>query len=311
MIRLRYDTTIGGVRHGTGSLLHLDPAMETELLARGDADTGTGIYSRDPSGKITGLQADGDVIGLQIHPYYHFHGFAGSQFTGDGKFFDLVGINHGERGTSLSDAQMFADPGYISTADPVSGATDSVLRIPAINFDYSAGEKLILWMLGKWTPEGSSMPMIGDGFNTSQRGWQILVRTDGRFQLVLYGAAVAYGGSGVYVPFDGNLHDFGIVIDGQNRKYCHWVDGIIDPNFGSSYIDFYPTSDFDTRTMNTVNIGASSPAPGGTAGIKTATRALVVLRLPATYPVPAIASITTVFQQLRSSPGKLILASAF
>src|SRR5687768_15394823 len=152
MIRLRYDTTIGGVRHGKGSLLHLGPAVEAELLTRGDADTATGIYNRDASGKITGLQGDnGEIIGLKVHPYYHFHGFAGNQVMGDGKFLDLSGINHGVRGANLSDSQMFAVAGFVSTVDPTSVAPDSVIRVPSVNFDYSGGEKLIVWWFGKAT----------------------------------------------------------------------------------------------------------------------------------------------------------------
>lgn len=38
MICLLYDTTIDGVRHGKGSILGLDPAIEAGLIAEGDAD---------------------------------------------------------------------------------------------------------------------------------------------------------------------------------------------------------------------------------------------------------------------------------
>ncbi len=37
MIRLLYDTTIGGVRFGQGALVELDSALEEELIAEGDA----------------------------------------------------------------------------------------------------------------------------------------------------------------------------------------------------------------------------------------------------------------------------------
>lgn len=39
MIRLLYDTTIDGVRHGKGSMLTLDAETEAQLKAEGDADS--------------------------------------------------------------------------------------------------------------------------------------------------------------------------------------------------------------------------------------------------------------------------------
>lgn len=248
-----------------------------------------------------------------VHTAYHFHGYAGNQVAGDSKFFDLSGINHAVRGANLSDAQLFTTAGYVSTIDPTAPAPDSVLRIPAVNFDYSAGEKLIVWMLGKWTPEGSAIPMIGDGYSATegQRGWAIRVASTGKAQPVLYGATSGFGGSTSGVPFDGTLHDFGVVLDGEGKQYCMWVDGAVDSLFGSGYLTFNSGTDHDTLSTNTVNIGSSTPAPGGTLGIATAVRACVILRLSAATAVPAVASITDVFKELRTNPGKLILASAF
>jgi hypothetical protein len=232
---------------------------------------------------------------------------------GDGKFFDLAGINHGLRGANLSETAMFATPGYVSTLDPTTATPDSSLRIPAINFDYSSGEKLIVWMLGKWTPEASAQAAIGDGYGTSagQRGWAIRVSPTGKVQPILYGASIGYGGASGATAFDGTLHDFAVVLDGQNRQYCTWVDGAIDSSFGARYVTFSADADYDTKTTNTVNLGSSAPAPGGTLGMASAVRACVILRLPATYPTPTPSSFTAVFSQLRANPGKLILGSAF
>lgn len=38
MIRLLYDTTVDGIRHGKGAILALDPPIETSLMAQGNAD---------------------------------------------------------------------------------------------------------------------------------------------------------------------------------------------------------------------------------------------------------------------------------
>lgn len=319
MIRLRYDTTIGGVRHGKGSLLHLDPTTEAELLMRGDADTNTGInaeiYSRNASGEIIGLQGDnGKVIGLQIHPYYHFHGFAGNQFAGDSKFFDLTGINHGIRGANLSDAQMFADSGYVSTVDPAPGATDSAIRIPAINFDYAGGEKLIVWWLGAGIPEGADVPVMGDGYGTGsvQHGWRLRMKADGKFDLALWGDIQENSGPSHTVVFDAALHSLAFAFDGTARAHGMWVDEIHHASFGSSLASFGGGAVIDTRSSNTVNVGASRPASASTTdGAAIKTRALVLIRLPAAYSMPSVATLSMLFGQLRANPAKLILASAF
>lgn len=43
MIRLLYDTTIGGIRHGAGSILDLDSATEAQLIFEGDADLSVAV----------------------------------------------------------------------------------------------------------------------------------------------------------------------------------------------------------------------------------------------------------------------------
>lgn len=293
MIRLLFDKTVGGMRYGEGAILDLGTVLESQLIASGDAANAT-------------LEA--------LHPYYHFHGFAGDQAADDSVFYDKSGINHAVRGANLSVSQLWTTaPGYASTIDPVTGLTDSVLRIPAINFDYSSGEKLIVWMLGKWTPEGDETGMIGDGYNTpaGRRGWQIRVMPTGKVQPVLRGATSGFGGALTSTPFDGTLRDFGVVLDGQAKKYCVWIDGVVDTFFSSAYLTFSNGTDFDTKSTNTVNIGSVTPAPGDTTGIATTVRACVILRLPASYAVPTVASMTAAFKQLRANPGKLLLANAF
>lgn len=256
------------------------------------------------------------------HPYYHFHGYAGLQLAGDGKFLDLSGANHGLRGVHLSESQMFAAGGYISTINPATGAPDSTIHIPNLNFDYAGGEKLIIWWLGKATPEGADVPFLGDGFSSlaGQRGWRLRVRTDGKFEGALWGEGQSSGLASDGVVFDGTLHSLAIVWDGENRAYGMWSDEVYQwassplSEFGLNLVGFNPSVAQDTRNSNTVNIGASrpaSPADGGEAhGIAVATRALVIMRFPSGYVLHDCLTLTSIFQQLRTNPGKLILESA-
>lgn len=249
-----------------------------------------------------------------VHTGYHFHGFAGDQLPDDTVFFDKSGINHAVRGTNLSVSQLWTTAtGYASTINPVGGSTDSVLRIPAVNFDYTSGEKLIVWWLGKITAEAGNEFFIGDGYSTTagQRGWAIRAASTQKLQLALYGSTSTFGASSTATPFNGALHDIGLVLDGAGKQYCVWVDGAVDATWGSGYVSLAAGAAFDTLSTNTINIGSSTPSPGGSLGIATTTRACVIMRLSAATPVPAAASITSVFQQLRVNPGKLILAGAF
>ena len=81
---------------------------------------------------------------------YFFHGYAGDQLSTDTKFYDKSGAgNDGSLGANLSVGNAWANPGFISTINPVGGSTDSVIRLPNLNFDYNAGEKQAMYWLGK------------------------------------------------------------------------------------------------------------------------------------------------------------------
>lgn len=249
------------------------------------------------------------------HPRYHFHGYADDQITGDSKFFDRTALgNHGVRGANLTEAQMFANAGYMSTIDPIGGATDSVIRLPNINLDYNSGEKIILWWLGKITPEGAAVEFMGDGgFSTSYAGWSIRVSTTGKMQLKLADATSTYfSGTSTSTAFDGSLHSIGVTLDGAARKACVWVDETLDALNPAGPIALNGGNPIDTRNSNTFNIGTNLPASAGsTSGIATQTRGLHILRLSTTDVMPSHAVLTNVFKQLRVNPSKPILGGAF
>lgn len=250
------------------------------------------------------------------HPRYHFLGYGGENVTGDSKFFDRSGMgNHAVRGANLSEANMLANAGYVSTVDPVGGSADSVLRIPNLNFDYAGGEKLIMYWLGKATAEGASVRGLGDGYGASYPGFATLVYSTGGLQLVLSdGTGQYFSSSTVETPFDGNLHSIAVVLDGEGRRIGMWVDEVICAFLGGAYGSFGGGAAIDTRNSNTFNIGAvHSAATIGAApfGIATQTRALHLLRLGASDPLPSITTMTQVFTQLRPDPSKPILGGAF
>ncbi|ODT75482.1 MAG: hypothetical protein ABS69_10740 [Nitrosomonadales bacterium SCN 54-20] len=292
MIRFLNDETVAGYRHGKGSVATFDTATEAALIQQGDAVA----YDTNAA-----------------HPYYHFHGFSGTQSADDDKFYDLTGLNHASRGANLSTSQLWTtNAGYASTIDPIGGATDSVLRIPNLNYDYAGGEKLIIWWLGKVTAEGSGARMMGDGYGTTAGQWGIRfnLESSGKIQFVISDAAEIYS-SMPSTSISARLASFAIILDGQSRKHGMWIDEAFAMP-GGSYTVLGSGAAIDTRNSNTFNVGTSyAAAAASTVGIATATRALAILRLPASYAMPSVGTLTNVFQQLRVNPGKLILASAF
>jgi hypothetical protein len=245
---------------------------------------------------------------------YHFHGFAGQQIIGDPSFFDISGNKHdGLFGANLSNASAWANPGYVSTVNPAAGVTDSVIRMPNLNFNYNGGEKLILWWLGKVTPEAAGTYMMGDGGVTgSSPGVRIRINTNGTSQITVIDAVSSgFSGSSVVVA-DGNLHCMAWVLDGAARKFATWVDAAPAPFLNGGYSPFNPAMSFDTRNNNSFQIGSSSPkSAASTDGIATQTRAFVMLKLGPDDPIPTVAQLTTLFQSLRRDPGKIVLESAF
>jgi hypothetical protein len=291
------------------------------------------IYRDEKGSNLTPDEGDANMRALNaavesktIHPYYYFHGYAGNQLTGDAVFFDLAAGNHAVRGGNLSDGtssgQMFEFPGYVATKAPASGFTDSCLRIPGLNFDYAGGEKLFIFWRGIAAGNGigAETAIMGDGWGTGtsgtgQRGVQIRTTVLGKVYLVLYGASGGVGAGSTAVCFDGtNVHDFAFMIDGENKKYGMWVDGVFEPNHANTYQTFSSGTAFDTKNGNTFNLGAAQASPGATTqpqgGEATRIRCAVIIRLPTTYPAPPVATVTAAVQALRTRPGKLLLAGA-
>jgi len=297
-------------RDANGALCMVDPDNEQQAAY-------VAQLAMDAAGNVIGLNnpSSGGLIPLSaaVSPFYHFHGFAGNQLAGDPKFFDLAAGNHGVFGANLSNSAAWSNAGYVSTVDPAAGVTDSVIRIPSLNFDYSGGEKLIVWWLGAATPEGADVTLMGDGSNTTagNQGVRIRMTTAGKLSNVLYGQGnSAFSGTTTGAPFDGSLHSFSVMFDGATKKYGMWVDDVLDASIPNSYAQLAAGVDVDTRTTNTFNIGASSRSPGGTEGSAVKTRALVILRLPAAKSVPLASELTSLFTALRANAGKPIAYGA-
>ena len=162
------------------------------------------------------------------------------------------------------------------------------------------------------TPEGADSAIFGDGTATTAgtHGIRVRAKTTGKFDIAMYGATLAFSGSGDSVVFDGTLHSFSFLFDGTNKTHGLWSDEVYQPSFGSAYGLFSSGTGFDTKTTNTFNVGAASASPGTTDGVAVKTRALVILRLPAGAATPSVATMTALFKQLRANPSKPLAMGA-
>src|SRR5690606_759564 len=138
---------------------------------------------------------------------------------------------------------------------------------------------------------------------------------DGKYDLALYGDTSGFSGPSHAAVFDGTLHSLAFAFDGTAKMHGMWSDEAHPATFGPLYGPFGSRRSFDTKNRNILHLGCPRPAPAasGSAGDGAAlkTRALVIMRLPASYLMPSVGQLTTVLQQLRANPAKLILASAF
>jgi len=256
------------------------------------------------------VSADGNVL---VHPRTHFQGCSALQTSGDAVFYDIAAGNHGVFGANLSRAQAWASAGFVSTIDPVGGSTDSVIRIPAPNFDYVGGESLLVMWSGQVTPEGADTTVMGTSYGSPVSGVRVRCKTTGQLDFALYqaGGANAFSSattnSAAGKPFVASeTHSFAFWVNGISRTHAVWVDGAInvaEAAFGAGVA-------IDTKTMNTWNIGAGSASPGGTEGTATKTNALAILRFAAADSLPTIAKLSAVAAQWRAAPHRTILPGA-
>lgn len=253
-------------------------------------------------------------MSLTAHSAYFHHSFAGNQTSADSALYDISGnIADGLPGADLAAMwDVVDDTLFAVTADPDTGVTDSVIRLPNLNPDYNGGEKIIGWWLGHVTAEVAAAEMMGDGTATSGPGIAVRINTNGTHQLVLSdGTTTTFSGSASVAVADGELRSLAFAINGEDKTYCLWTDDVPFSNV-ATYQSLASGVERDTRNANTWNIGCARPkSAASTAGIVTQTRALVMCRLGADDEMPSVARLTQIFKALRRAPGHLIRSDAF
>lgn len=326
-ITLLQSVRIGGVVQASGTTLTVDDAIGSDLVARKAATNNSPFYGdvpvtasktltggsiiSGPSGHLFEVSASGRLPN-EAHPRHYCHLFAGDQVADDGIVYDQSGsLSHATRGANLAIANLWANSGYFSTDNPVSGTPDAGLIMPPLNFDYNGGEELLLVWMGKLTAEVAAATFLADSPNSAGfNGFRLRVQSTGKFALWLQenGSTNAWAaGDSSATLADGTLHQYAVLVSGKRKQYWTWEDGVAVVTAGAVKAG----AAIDTRTSSNVYIGKDASASGVEAiGMATKTRALTMLRFAATDPQVDAAKAFEVVKALRASPGQLVKQGA-
>lgn len=247
---------------------------------------------------------------LVAHPNYLFHGCARLQTNIDPTFGNLMGGSDASFAASLPRADAWASvaSGFVATLNVANGN----IAVPAPNFDYNAGEKLLVVWVGQMTPEGADTGIMGTSGASSLKGIRIRAKTTGEMNFVLYDSVgpvslfsntTSYDAAGrCFVASE--AHSFAVLIDGAARSHTMWVDEAINRAAAS----LGAGADCDTLTSSPWNIGCTTT--GGTDCAVVNTSVFALFKWTAAQAAPAAADITEVLKQIRKNPTRLVLTGA-
>lgn len=285
-----------------------DDGKVTDLVIDGQRFNLVSTKTNPLTGGVELSAGGADVPSAQVHPAYFCHLFAGNLTADDGTIYDQSGAgNNATRGANLSIAQMAAAAGYATTVAPVTGALDSVLHLPSLNFNFNAGEALLIYWRGKMAAPGALVNLMGDTESNFRNGLKLRVGTNGKIDLAMYsatGPVSVFGPAGVGAVADGTVHDFAVLINGADKTLNRWEDGVL---VGTT--NGFGAAGCDTTNTNQWIIGGAYQAPTNATGIAASTRMLAMLRWGSAWDKPTPAKVTTALQRLRANPSRLLTVS--
>ena len=276
----------------------VDDAIATKLLA---ANAGF-VLDNDESGEVVTSQINSvtgviscsaggtnlnTVFADQVTDGYFCHLWAGSSGNGDADIPDVSGAGrHGTFHTNMTKAFCWANAGFASTD---TGGAYRTFLLPVLNFDYAAGESLIVVWKGRGTAPGSFKGLIGDSNGSSEAGIAIRVNASGQIQPYL-----SPGGTGVFLTITGSAavepsttHTYALMIDGVTRRFEQHIDGVVDGGvaMGGSLIG--TGQSIDCRSAKAIKLGTQDDFSTAANTVSLQTQALVVLRGRKGLGVPA------------------------
>lgn len=292
-----------------GAIRILPPATEAALEADGEViyttvpntagddlpvrfDPTTGMIVMSDGGPIAAQVAlqgmvsnAGNGAGLVQSTAYHFAGWAPGHIKTALALYDRSGqLRDAAFQASLTAANAWATDGLLTIANPA--ANSLLARIAPLDFNYTAGETLLVFWRGFATPEGADAALvgdIGDGSTTTRTGgFEVIVSTAGKLKLFCRDNAAGsyFSGTTTATAFEAATeHTIAICLDGATKTYCMWVDGVRDAAMVSNFATFSSGATIDTVGGKTVWVGGNGRVSAGVQeGVACQTRALHILR---------------------------------
>lgn len=231
---------------------------------------------------------------------YFCHLWAGSSSNGDGVVPDISGNqSNATFHTNMTKALAWATAGFASTD---TGGAYRTFLLPALNYDYAAGESLIIVWKGRGTAPATSKGIVADSEGSSDSGFAVRVDAEGKIQSYLS------DGSGHFTDVSTNVlveptitHTYAIAIDGVAKKYEVHEDGVVVRSLialGDG------TTAYDTKTVKPVKLGTQDSFSTAANTVALSTQALVILRgrvgrgLPTDY--------RALMQSIQRTPDRLV-----
>ena len=279
-----------------------------------------GTLVADATGKIYG-QSDGAgwysaLGGGTVSREYHTHFFAPLATGTDRNAWDISGaLSDGVFQTDLSAATAWATAGFLTQPNPTVAGQQSMVAFPAISWDWSAGDSLFLFWVGRMTPEGAEMPWAGDTSGSAAGNGIKLTctgtdTTAGKFKCNVYQnspSVTVYGTQSTNVVFEaGVTHSLAVCI--APAGMCYWTDGARNAGHAAGFLmpSGGPVSTVNAATFKLGGDGTGSPQNG----VAMQTRAFVMLKGRRGRP-PAVADLDALVLALHRNSQALVTSEAW
>ena len=214
---------------------------------------------------------------------YHFHGYAPNQINSDLKFLDYSGaLNDGAFQADLTAANAWATARFLTQADAADASNLQLTAIPALSWDWLAGDNLFMFWRGRATPEGSDMPLMGDTSGASAgNGVKVNISSAGKLKVNAYqnsGSLSRFGGTGTSTIAEAAIsHSFAFCIS-SDGNHCYWSDGARDAAYSGGFLALGAGA-VDTVNSVTWKLGGDGSTSGSVqVGLACQTEALVILK---------------------------------
>lgn len=258
--------------------------------------------------------------GAAVSDGYVCHFYAPLACDSDTKARDISGaLNDGSFQANLSAATAWATAGFLTQPNPSVASELSLVTFPAIQWDWSAGDSLFIFWMGRGTPENSDangeICFLGDTTGAAA-GSGIRINcgsgTGGKIKFNAYQnspALTCYGPQTASAVLEaGVTHSFAVCF--APAGICLWVDGARNSGHSSGFLA-PANAGLSTVNANTLKIGGDgSTLSSIQRGIALQTRAFVVLKGRRGKP-PAVADLDALVAALHANPSALVSSSAW